>query len=578
MFVTSGLEQSPSPGEANEIRWRNVMGLATAATVCYDAMGRIQFWNSAAEHLFGWTAEEVVDRAPGELPESMQSDLVSWFARVRDGETLTGVRLHRRRKDGSHINVHVWAWPVRDPAGRLEGVTQLFTPAGEPLRRPPESVDALLQRQTLQAQRFHSTLVSLAKQRHPDVPSALRSLTAMAGQALACERVGVWLFNTTRDAVSCVCLHRLSDGSYEAGTALTAKEYPRYFKALNVSRTIAAHHARTDERTSEYRESYLEPMGITSMLDVPIRLGGDEIGIVCHEHVGPPREWTLEEQAFAAAIADMVSLALETGERARLEEEQERLQRQLQAAQRLESLGFLAGAIAHDFNGMLTATLSYLDLAQLQVPSNSPVGELLQKAQLASNRAADLAQQLLTYAGRGQRELKRVDFSVLILDMLEILRLVTSKRGELKLELAATLPAVMGDAVQLRQVIMNLVQNAADALPASDGRVVLKTMVAELDRTQVNDLALRAAALQPGTFAALQVADNGLGIDAEQSARIFEPFFTTKSSGRGLGLSTVAGIVRSHGGGLSLDSKLGVGSTFTVYLPALPPTGESRSL
>lgn len=166
---------------------------------------------------------------------------------------------------------------------------------------------------------FQSRLLHLAKRKFTDLASELRAITELAAQTLEVERVSVWFFDFTHTEILCQDLYQLNEDRHEAGIRLQAKDYPRYFQALEESRTIAAHKAQLDIRTSEFTENYLRVYGITSMMDIPIRLHGRVVGIICHEHTGPARRWSLEEQEFAASIADMASLAIETHERRRAE-------------------------------------------------------------------------------------------------------------------------------------------------------------------------------------------------------------------------------------------------------------------
>ena len=177
-----------------------------------------------------------------------------------------------------------------------------------------------LRKRTEQTIRYQTTLLELAKMDNSNLDSTLKRITEVDSRTLDVERVSVWLFNEGRSEIICENLYKLNGNFHENGSMLQAKDYPTYFQALEESRTLAANDACTDPRTSEYAEGYLKPYGITSMMDIPIRVHGKVVGIVCHEHTGPMRKWTVEEQDFAASIADMVSLALEASERRQAEE------------------------------------------------------------------------------------------------------------------------------------------------------------------------------------------------------------------------------------------------------------------
>ena len=262
-------------------------------------------------------------------------------------------------------------------------------------------------------------------------------------------------------------------------------------------------------------------------------------------------------------------------ERTRLEEERLQLERQLQQGQRLESLGILAGGIAHDFNNILTAVLGNADLALSELSPSAPGRENLWEITVASRRAADLCRQMLAYSGRGHFVVETVDLGALVTDMVDLLRSTISKRARLDLNLGKDLPLMRGDASQISQVVMNLVINASEALGDKDGVIAISTEAGEcsgqyLAKTQGGQ------DLSPGLYLTLKVADTGSGMDREAQERIFEPFYTTKFTGRGLGLSAVQGIVRSHKGALMVESEPGQGTSFTLMLPALPAEAGAR--
>ena len=189
--------------------------------------------------------------------------------------------------------------------------------------RPPAS--RALEKRTELVRQHQSTLLELAKMDAPDLGAALRRVTETDARTLGVARVSVWFFNEDRSSLVCQDLFKSGEGAHEQGVSLPASKYPRYFEAQETSRVVAAHDAQRDPRTNEFTEDYLRAIGITSMMDVAIRSRGRLLGVVCHEHVGAPREWTLEEQEFASSIADLVALSVEASERRRMEEELARL-------------------------------------------------------------------------------------------------------------------------------------------------------------------------------------------------------------------------------------------------------------
>ena len=234
-------------------------------------------------------------------------------------------------------------------------------------------------------------------------------------------------------------------------------------------------------------------------------------------------------------------------------------------AQKMESLGLLAGGIAHDFNNLLTIISTSLHLARVEKGDAS--ADAITTASSAVMRASALTKQLLSYAGRSRREPQPVDVEALVREIAQLLAVSLSKKVELRIQAAPGLPPVLADAVQLQQVIMNLVLNAAEAIGDREGHVTIAVSQTELDEPAA--LAAGVIGRAPtGRSVVVEVEDDGPGMTREVMARIFDPFFTTKPDGHGLGLSTMIGILRAHDGAVSLRSAPGEGTTFSVYLPA----------
>jgi len=243
-------------------------------------------------------------------------------------------------------------------------------------------------------------------------------------------------------------------------------------------------------------------------------------------------------------------------------------ERKMLRAQKLESLGVLAGGIAHDFNNLLTAMLGNASLARLDLPPDSPAQPALVRIEQAAVRAADLCKEMLAYSGRSQVAVAPVDLSALVEDITKLVQVSISKKCVLKLELPDGLPSIMGDSTQIRQIVMNLVMNASDAIGERSGLIRICTGLMRATAPYLRETFL-APEIPVGDYVFLEVNDNGCGMSPEVRARIFEPFFTTKFAGHGLGLSAVLGIVRGHGGAIKVYSEPGRGTTFKLLFPAL---------
>lgn len=255
--------------------------------------------------------------------------------------------------------------------------------------------------------------------------------------------------------------------------------------------------------------------------------------------------------------------------------ERRRTDEALLQAQKLESLGVLAGGIAHDFNNLLVGILGNASLARAMVPGDSPARTILDEIELAGRRAGDLVEQMLAYSGKGQFRVERLNLGELVQEMTNLLRVSISKSAVLECHGPPDLPPAEGDATQLRQVIMNLVVNASEALEGHPGTITVVTGATRLTGHEEIDTALFGQ-LDPGEYVFVQVTDTGCGMDEETRAKLFEPFFTTKFAGRGLGMAAVLGIVRAHRGAILVHSNPGDGSTFRVLFPAAGSQDVSR--
>lgn len=251
------------------------------------------------------------------------------------------------------------------------------------------------------------------------------------------------------------------------------------------------------------------------------------------------------------------------------------LHARVQQVQKLETLGTLAGGVAHDFNNMLQAILGNASLIREQVGLPAEIQNSLEQIEIACRRAAELNTLLLAYAGKGKFVLELVDLSQLAIEMSKLLASSLPRRPQLLGQFAPGLPKVAGDPTQLRQVLMNLVLNAAESLSENGGVIRLATGQADLTAEELAGFWL-GNDLSPGGYVYFEVCDTGCGMSEEVQSRIFDPFFTTKQNGRGLGLAAVLGIVRGHRGALEVHSELGSGTIVRVFFPACDEASPSR--
>lgn len=283
-----------------------------------------------------------------------------------------------------------------------------------------------------------------------------------------------------------------------------------------------------------------------------------------------------EVSAFSPERGKVVAIVSDSTDRHRsialLKNQQER-ELQVLAAQKLESLGVLAGGIAHDFNNLLVGVLGNAELALMQFGKDHPAREIIEQIRISGKRAAELTQLMLAYSGKAQFNYDPVALNGLVRETYQLVEAGVSKKISVTMSLDEALPAIRGDAAQLRQLFMNLFTNAADAIGNQSGQISVASALIELgpnDFHQAGEL----DPLERGRYVVVTVSDTGCGIALDQQSRIFEPFYTTKFPGRGLGLAASLGIVKGHGGGIELRSEPGRGTTFRVAFPA----GEAVTL
>ncbi len=309
-------------------------------------------------------------------------------------------------------------------------------------------------------------------------------------------------------------------------------------------------------RTAFLANPHARPMGAGREL-FGLRKDGVEVPV----EIGINPIQTEEGNFILAAVVDIT-------ERRRAEEEQQRMSDRLQQAQKMESLALLAGGIAHDFNNLLVAILGNAGLARRHMPPESPVMPMIKDIEASSERAAALINQMLAYSGRGKFQIEAVNLNRLVEEMTHLVSATISKKAVLKFNLEPNLPAILADVTQIRQVVMNLIINASEALADKSGVISVTTGVVDADAAYLQGTSFPDG-LTESTYVFLEVSDTGCGMDEATQKKIFDPFFTTKFTGRGLGLAAVQGILRGHKGAVKVYSQLRKGTTFKVMFPPL---------
>ena len=434
---------------------------------------------------------------------------------------------------------------------------------------------------------------------------AARDLSEQITRVLEIDQAGVWLYTPGAGELRAEDVYVARTGSHLSGAVVSDYEkYPKFHAALLSGRALASDDCAEDPRLVELKE-YFARQGIRSILTAPLWVSGEMAGMMMFVMETRIRQWRADELRFAAEAADQMAhvivnanrtraeaelaaartdleirvnerteelfrknkaLRREMEERARLENERRLLESRVQQTQKLESLGVMAGGVAHDFNNILMAILGNVELAKSEAAPSSVIYEYLEDIDKAALRAADLSRQMLAYSGRGHVVINAVDLNKMVHDLGHMLEISVGKKARLEYDLEPNIPTVDGDPTQLSQLVMNLVINAAEAVGNEAGTVTLKTGTLWCDSGILASFWLKEQ-LPEGKYVFLDVTDTGCGMDEKTISLIFDPFFTTKFTGRGLGLAAVLGIVRGHRGSLDVHSEVGRGTTFRIIFP-----------
>ena len=388
--------------------------------------------------------------------------------------------------------------------------------------------------------------------------TVFRRVTETAADILNVERVGVWLLVDERQALRCVDLFERSKATHSAGITLQVCAFPEYFAALERRKTVPAEVALTDPRTGGLADAYLTPLGITSMLDATIFVGSEVVGVVCHEHIGAPREWTTEQRDFAGSMADVLALKIRAAEMEEVRSALRTQALQLAESRRVGALAEMAAGVAHDFNNILTLMIGSAELIAEHPACPSEVAAFARQITAAGQRGVALAKELMGFARPGPRSARVIRPADVLRSQLVVLQAAAGERHPVALDVRSVAGRVLMDPHQLERVVLNLVVNARDAMAAGGPIGVRVDAVVEPDDNG-----------KPGQCVLIAVSDGGTGIPPAVLARIFDPFFTTKPRGQGtgVGLAVVSQIVSYAGGFVRVETAVGQGSTFRVYLP-----------
>jgi len=408
-------------------------------------------------------------------------------------------------------------------------------------------------------------LLLLSKQQwlagHNGVMDSIHLATSIGARTLGVQRCSVWLYNDDKSAIKCVDLYDAGSGEHTSGTVLKARDFPHYFDALHKERIIDAGDAYTNNYTYEFSDVYLRPLGISSMLDAPIWLAGQSIGVLCSEHVGTHRNWEVDEKNFAASLADFVSTAYELADHKKTSDElrlhKNHLEslvndrtRELQEKNReLETFTY---SISHDLRAPLRHAMSYLNILEDDYAEalDDTGQDIIKRAINSLKKMTTMIDSMLGLSRIATHKLKRTETD-LSLSLREIASQLVPPDRQLELLIHDTDQASC-DIGLLRIALTNLLENALKYTRKTPSAVI------EFGSFRENGKVIYF------------MKDNGCGFDMAHAGKIFNLFERLHTEeeypGTGIGLSTVERIIRKHGGDIRVKSEVGIGSTFYFTL------------
>ncbi len=619
-------------------KYRSAMEAAAEPFVVYDQEGQVTYVNPAFTRVFGWSAREVQGRRLDFVPEDEWPQTEKQLGRLLQGEIISSFETRRLTKFGQVIDVEISAAPYRDPEGGVLGVIanlrdisqrkeverileereQVFrgladaAPFGISIINPdgnfeylnskfrevfgysledipnketwfqraypdPDYRDevfsacqaAFTQHRNISRtftvrckdgsdKQVHFQTMPLPDGRlfvtYEDITDRIKAEQALA-QSEALYRV---TFESTPDAIT---ISRLDDGRYlavnDSFCSITGYSRQEVLGATPHELDLFVDRRDRDEMVRRLRQK-----GVISGMEVQFRMKN---GQVLDTILGAKRFTYQEQDCLVAVVQDVT-------EKKRLARERAQLEAQLYQAQKVEALGVLAGGVAHDFNNLLQAATGYLYLLGLE-KDEAKRSEYHQQISRILHSGAAVVQRLLTFGRKLEPQYKLMDLNRIVRDSLGMLERTIPRMVEINTRLAREELPLRCDPAQMEQVLINLVTNAVDAMDQG-GRLDICTRTEELRRDSLEE----TLDIREGRYLVLEVADTGCGMNQETLDRIFDPFFTTKKPGRGtgLGLSTVYGIIRSHGGYITCQSRPGQGSLFRIYLPLADRAAEAK--
>lgn len=529
----------------SEERFRAIFETARDSIFVKDVDLRYTHVNPAVGALFDKPPAEIIGTTDDELfdPDTV-SRIQEVDRKVLDGNVLDAV--YTSMIGGTEHIFHTVKVPLRDVDGRVTGLCGIARDITE-LKRA-ESVERIL------------GSILLAAATAADLKSMISRIRELLGTLIDTSNFFVALFDESTGRYSF---------PYYVDEFDALEEYepnPLPHSLTDYVRRSGAPILVDDEKFDELvQQDEVALVGTDSVLwlGAPLITDRGVIGVVAVQSYHDSALYTAKDLELLHYAAGTISIAVE---RKRAEEKRRSLESKVLQSQKVESLGVLAGGIAHQFNNLLQSILGGTGLAAQLLPADNPVQEQLKLIESSATDAAELTRQMLAYSGKGGFMVEEIDMTALVEEMRELIEASVSDRADLRFQLQRDLPLIKADETEIRQVVMSLVRNAAEAIGEDGGKITITTGTAVCDPATLAETYL-GEELPEGTYVLLEVADTGCGMDSQTQARIFDPFFSTKFTGRGLGLAAVLGIVRGINGALRVDSRRGGGTTIRVLVP-----------
>ncbi|MFT5106830.1 MAG: two-component system cell cycle sensor histidine kinase/response regulator CckA [Pseudoalteromonas tetraodonis] len=579
----------------------NSIGDGVIAT---DNQGRIKFMNPIAETLTGWDTSQATGRPLTQIftiynEDTQQPTANPAMRALEEGCVFSlehGTLL--ARPDGSVIPIDDSGAPIRDNAGNIIGSVLVFRDVTEnrkaemEVKRHQEHLEELVRERTHKIQKTNDQLtaeIDVRKRteqalaykmgmenlissvsslflnlRPSEIEDSINTALDKIGSVMGIESCYIVEFSQNGDIFSLTHSWPLSE-TQEPPDAFKNSDsinFPWWNLRLSNDEYIFVPDILQLPDTAGAEREMFRSRGISSILAIPMREGSRLIGYLGFPSPGIGRHWQADDLVVLKTLSSILLSALT---RQRNENEKDRLHDQLAHSQKMEAVGKLSGGIAHDFNNMLLPIIGYADMLMMTMEDDDPRTNDLNEIRKAADRAASLTRQLLAFSRKQVIAKSVFDLGAAIVDMENMLIRIIGEDVSLVTELEEGNFPVRADVGQIEQVLMNLVINARHAMPAGG---TIRLRAGNYDGP-VDDIKLIGGEKASGPFTCIEVLDEGTGMDSELIARIFEPFYTTKGlDGTGLGLAVVYGIIEQHDGGIDVQSELGKGTKFRIFLPS----------